>query len=237
MQAKNTADQSPNTARVEALEKEHGWSVTGASGTQVSLAYKRAIELVFDVSSFKQGQPNSRIDVWYIPTNHDGTARPVTPEREFFLQLIRDCVRALPQTRTRISAMLGMARAAWDAAERVAKDVRVANVTFPTKVTRTSDSSIAVVSSLMMAPLGTRVEVTLNVRGSVGESGVQVSVEPETRVCYGENFNAGKIAEFLAGRIGASGEAKDGAESWSDVFVSLHEGLLARGRREEARGE
>lgn len=211
--------------------------MTGASGTQVSLAYKRAIELVFDVSSFKQGQPASRIDVWYIATNRDGTAGPVTPEREFFLQLIRDCVRALPQSRTRISGMLGMVRAAWDAAERVAKDVRVANVTFPTKVTRTSDSSIAVVSSLMMTPLGTRVEVTLNVRGVVSEGGVQVSVEPAARVCYGENFNVEKIAEFLAGRIGPSGEAKEGAESWSDVFVSLHERLLARGKKEELRGE
>lgn len=145
------------------------------------------------------------------------------------MQLIRDCVRALPQGRTKVSQMMDMVREAWDLAEEVAKDLRVVNSTFPTKVVKTSDSSIAVVSSVMVVPLGTRVEVTLNIRGSAGLGGVQMEVEPEAKVCYGENFNVGKIGEFLAARVGRPGE---GSESWSDVFVSLHERLLARRRKE-----
>lgn len=180
------------------------------------------------MASFKPSQPASRIDVWYIATSRDGSPRAATPESEFFLQLIRDCARALPQSRTRVCDVLRMVQAGWDMAERVAKDVRIVNATFPTKVIRTSDASIAVVSSVMVAPLGTRVEVTIHLRGAAGVGGVEVGVEPEARVCYGENFNVGKIGEFLAGRIGRPGE---GSESWSDVLVSLHERLLARGRK------
>lgn len=191
----------------------------------MSLAYKRAIEVVFDVASFRPNQPGSRIDVWHIATNRDGSARAATPEREFFLQLIRDCVRALPQSRTRVSDMLNMVRTAWDSAERMAKDVRVLNVTFPTKVVRTSDSSIAVVSSIMVVPLATRVEVSLNMTGVAGTKGVEVAVEPEAKVCYGENFNVGKVNEFLGGK------PAEESESWSDVLVSLHERLLARGKK------
>lgn len=229
--AERVADHPP-IARVEALEKEHGWAVTGVSGTQISLSYKRAIEIVFDVTSFKPNQPNSQIDVRYIATDHDGTPRPATAERQFFLQLIRDYVRALPQSRTKISRMLHMVRAGWDMAAKVAKEIRLVNVTFPTKVTKTSDSSIAVVSGLMVVPLATRVEVTLRIQGIVGPGGVEIKVEPEARVCYGENFNIGKIAEFLAERVsGESGETAESGRSWSDALVLLHEKLLARGKK------
>ncbi|SPO07684.1 related to spindle pole body protein [Cephalotrichum gorgonifer] len=227
----STTEINLHKARVEALEKKHGWAVTGVLGTQISLCYKRAIEVVFDVTSFKPDQDNSSIDVWYVATNSHGTPRPATAELEFFLQLIRDHVRSVPQSRTKISRMLHMVGAGWDLAAKVANDIRLVNVTFPTKVVKTSDSSIAVVSSLMMVPLATRVEVTLNIRGAVGHGGVEVAVEPEAKVCYGESFNVGKITEFLSGRIGSSRERGDGGESWSDVFVSLHEKLLARGQK------
>ncbi|GFP56603.1 kinetochore protein spc7 [Trichoderma asperellum] len=58
-------------ARVEALEKEHGWAVTGISGPTLSMTYKREIELVVDITSFQPQQPSSRIDLWYIADSRE----------------------------------------------------------------------------------------------------------------------------------------------------------------------
>lgn len=80
----------------------------------------------------------------------------------------------------------------------------------------------------MVVPLWTRVEVSLNVTGVASMKGVEATVEPEAKVCYGENFNVGKLNEFLGGRLGKHAEE---SESWSDVLVSLHERLLARGKK------
>lgn len=217
------------TARVDAIEEKHGWAVTGLSGTTLSMTYKREIELVFDMASFQPHQPNSRIDLWYIADGREVNSVPKTAEKEFFLQSIRDYVRALPQSRTKVSHLLEVVRAAWEKASLVSFQINRLNITFPTTVDKTSDSSIAMTSSLLLAPLETRVEITLNLSGSSGAKGVDVTITPEAKVVYGEHFNVGKIGEFLATRIGNQVGATE--EAWSDVVVELHERLIARGRK------
>jgi kinetochore protein Spc7/SPC105 len=215
---------------VDALEKEHGWAVTGVAGTQVSMTYKREIELVFDMASFQPNQPNSRIDLWYIAANRERSPEPSTVEKEFFLQGIRDHVRGLPQSRTKVRDLLHMVRAAWDRADHTTNDIRLLNVTFPTKVTKTSDSSVAVSSTLLLVPIQTKVEVLLGLTSTSTPGGVVVSIAPQASVVYGEHFNVDKIAEYLSTRIGTEAGAEM-EESWSNVVVELHERLLARGRK------
>ncbi|KAH7320041.1 hypothetical protein B0I35DRAFT_392081 [Stachybotrys elegans] len=216
-------------ARVDAIEKEHGWAVTGLSGTALSLTYKREIELVLDIAAFQPQQPNSQIDLWYIADSREYGAQPKTVEKDFFVQCIRDYIRALPQSRTKVSDLLCLVRDAWDKANRVALEVERINVAFPTTVTKTSDSSIAMTSSLLLVPLETRVEVTLNLHGCSGPDGIEVGVKPEASVIYGETFNVGKIGEFLSTRIGDKVGA--GGEDWSSVVTELHGRLIARGRK------
>jgi kinetochore protein Spc7/SPC105 len=215
------------------LEEEHGWAVTGVSGTQVSMTYKRDIEIVFDIASFQPQQANSRIDLWYIGGTRGCNPQPLAPEKEFFLQAIRDHIRSLPQSRTKISDLLHMVRAAWDKASIVSKDISLLNVTFPTNITKTSDSSIAVCSSLLLAPLQTRVEARLGLHAASTPNGVDISINPSATVLYGETFNTDKIAEYLATRIGStvSSQAEE-RESWSDVVVELHGRLILRGRKQ-----
>jgi kinetochore protein Spc7/SPC105 len=203
--------------------------VTGLSGTTLSLTYKREIELVLDIASFQPHQPNSQIDLWYIADSREYGALPKTAEKEFFVQCIRDYIRALPQSRTKMSDLLRLVRDAWDKANAVASQVERINVTFPTTVVKTSDSSIAMTTSLLLVPLETRVEITLNLHGCSGPDGVEVGVTPEARVIYGETFNVGKIGEFLSTRIGNKVGA--GGEDWSSVVTELHERLIARGRK------
>ncbi|KAF6838310.1 chromosome segregation protein (Spc7 kinetochore protein) [Colletotrichum musicola] len=221
------------TDRVDALEKQHGWAVSGVSGSQISMTYHREIEVVFDISAFQPKKKNSRIDLWYIAANRESNPVASSPEKDFFLQCIRDHVRGLPQSRTKIAGLLHMIRTAWDAAVSTSNHVRQLNITFPTSVVRTSDSSIAVKSSILMASLETKVEVALEIRSASKPEGVEFSLHPEAKVIYGEHFNTGKIGEFLSTHLGDKAlSQEEGAPSWSEVVVNLHERLLARGRKQ-----
>ncbi|KAM0477942.1 hypothetical protein ACHAPX_005710 [Trichoderma viride] len=217
-------------ARVEALEKGHGWAVTGISGLTLSMTYKREIELVVDTTSFQPQQPSSRIDLWYIADSREVNPQPKTAEKEFLLQCIRDHIRTISQSGTKLSHILKIVQAAWDKTNWISREVGRINVTFPTKVTKTSDSSIAVTSSLLLAPLETRVEVVFHLRGSSGPEGVDVNVSTDAKVVYGEQFNVGKVGEFLATRIGKSVGAE--GEPWSNVVVELYNKLIARGKKQ-----
>lgn len=222
--------------KVDELERRHGWAITGLAGTTISMTYQREIELVFDISSFGGGNPsNSRVDLWYIAANRDRDPLPTSPEKEFFVQCIRDHVRGMAaQSQTKIRDMLGVIGEAWKKANHVVANVRLLNCTFPTQVARTSDSSIAIQSTLLLAPLETKVEVTLALQGQHTQGQLQVSITPQARVVYGEHFKIDNVKEYLATRIGPSVavKEKDGeAEPWSNVIVELHERLLARGRR------
>ncbi|KAI0109065.1 hypothetical protein GGR51DRAFT_512582 [Nemania sp. FL0031] len=223
-------------AKVDELERKHGWAITGTTGTTISMTYKRDIELVFDVCSFGKGNPtNSRIDLWYIAANRDRNPLPASPEKDFFVQCIRDHVRGMTHAQTKIRDMLAVVSGAWKKAQYVAANVRLLNCTFPTKVIRTSDSSIAIRFTLLLVELETKVEVTLALHGQHTPRGLQVSIAPEARVVYGEHFKIDKVVEYLATRIGTTVVTKEerggDAETWSDAIVELHERLLARGRK------
>ncbi|CAK7220808.1 hypothetical protein SBRCBS47491_004315 [Sporothrix bragantina] len=242
--------------QVDALEKKSGWAVTGAQGTTLSMAYRREIELVFDVAAFRPGRhSNSQIDLWYIGHTRTRDPQPCTPETEFFLQCIRDHVRGLKQTETHPGNLLKVVRASWDTAKQATNQIRHLNLTFPTTTTKTSDTSIAVAASILLVPLRTKVEVTVHLRslgcGAVSTikkapRGLRIAVSSEARVVYGEPFNAAKMGEFLAARIGKrvptgataaamaakKGKAKLGADYyWVDMMEELKAKLLARGRK------
>ena len=218
-----------NKARVDVLIEEHGWAITGLSGNNLSVSYRNEIELVLDITSFQPHQANSTIDLWYIAHNRDVDPEPQTPEKEFLLQCIRDNVRAVPQSRTKLSHLLDMVRMAWDTSNRISSQISKVNISFPTTASKTSDSSIAMTSSILLTPLESRVEVVLTLQDMSGPNGMDVAVSHEARVVYGESFNIENMGKFLATRIGTS--VKDGAESWSDIFVELKNKLIARGKK------
>ncbi|KAI1649988.1 Spc7-domain-containing protein [Daldinia loculata] len=222
-------------ARVEAIEKQHGWAITGVVGTSLSMTYRREIELVFDVRAFKGLKPdNSRIDLWYIAANREQNPQPSTPEKEFFIQCTRDHIRGLAQAQTKIKNLLDMVSTAWKMANHVARNVHLLNTTYRTKVTKTSDSSISIRSWVLLVPLETKVEVVLSLHGRSTPDGVEVTITPQARVVYGEQFKEDKIVEFLTTKIGTRVVTKEESgtfEPWVEVLVELQERLLARGRK------
>ncbi|APA15864.1 hypothetical protein sscle_15g106340 [Sclerotinia sclerotiorum 1980 UF-70] len=226
-------------AKVDAIEKKHGWTITGVSGTTTSMTYRKEIELVFDASAFKSNYPskttkpeNSRIDLWYIAANREHNPSRLTPEKEFLLQCIRDHVRGLPQSETEIKALLNSVSVAWNKAAKVVDDIHLLNIICPTAVTKTSDNSILVKSKLLIAPLTTKVELAFSLISHSTEEGFDVEISPVAKVIYGERFNEPKMREFLLNRLGNYVKEKgDGTVSWGAAVAELGDKLLARGRK------
>lgn len=218
---------------MDALEQKLGWAVTGINGATLSVAYKREIEIVFDVTSFRPGAMNSQIDLWYIADGREKDPLPRTVERDFFLQCIRDYVRALQQSSTRIPELLNVVQRSWDRASKVSTQVARVNSTFPTQMRKTSDSSIEMVTSVLVAPLQTRVQVTLEFQNQNITKGLDVDIASSVAVIYGENFNVNKIGGFLSSKIGK--EMSSMEDNWSDIFVELHRRLVAQGKNSKPR--
>ncbi|KAK3330167.1 hypothetical protein B0H66DRAFT_542936 [Apodospora peruviana] len=238
-------------SKVDELERQHGWTITGISGTTISMSYKREIELVYDVTSFQQhamttkatDESSSMIDLWYIGGQREQNLVPSTPDMEFFLQRIRDHVRGLPRSITPVKQLLSIVAKSWDKVGKVAEQIRFLGLTFPTTIVKTSDASICVELSLLLVPLKTRVQVVLGLHGEFcnGDDAMEVAVEPDVRVLYGESFNVAKMREFLVTRLaeqdvledGHGGEGSKGAQAWSNVLLELHRRLLARGAKKQ----
>lgn len=218
------------TDRVNKIERNYGWVVTGVSGTSISMTYRKQVELVFDIAGFRPNQQNQSIDLWYIADNREIKPVPKTATHDFFLESIRDQIRALPQSQTPVAKLLSVVQAGWDKAIAVSSQTSNLNVTFPTTVSRTSDSAMSITSSLLLVPLETRVEAVLHLHSRGGVEGLEIGITAEARVIYGEHFNVGKIGEFLVTRIGDALGAE--TEEWSAVMMELHRRLIARGRKQ-----
>ena len=155
------------------------------------MSYKREIELVFDIASFQEEQASDAkayhgIDLWYIGANRQHSPVPSTPEKEFFLERIRDHVRALyagPASGKRaVSQLLEVVSGAWEKGRVVGEQIRMMDLTFPTSVRRVSDGEMEVVASLLVVAVRTRVEVLMRLRMVGGEDGgVRVEVVPDVR--------------------------------------------------------
>jgi kinetochore protein Spc7/SPC105 len=200
------------------------------------MTYRRDIELVFDASSFKPNgadatplQPlNSRIDLWYVAGNRKLNPMPLTTEKDFFLQNIREHCRGLPQATTTVKELLDSVSASWTKASEIAANIESLYRICPTEVSKTSDSSILARSTLLLSPLTTKVELQFNIHAQSNNAGLEVKVKPQCAVVYGERFNEPKMAEFLESRV--SGNREDG-NTWANIVTELEEKLLARGRK------
>lgn len=219
-------------AKVDALEEKYGWTVTGVSGTTISLSLRGDLELVFDASSFKtKGKEsatsaggNSRIDLWYIAANRERNPLPLTPEKAFFVDSIRDGIRAMPQSETTVKQLLDAIGSGWKTSLATVEDIKALTRGYPTEVAKTSDASIVVRSMMLLVPLQSKVEISYHVSTGNGEGGLKVEVKPEAKVVYGERFNEDSMTRFL-------GKGVSDGRSWMDVVQELDGRLLARGRK------
>lgn len=203
------------------------------------MTYRKEIELVFDASSFQSSNSdarqasNSRIDLWYIAANSELNPLPLTPEKEFFLQSIRDHIRGLPQAQTQVKYLLAAVRKAWNKANAAGENIRLLRIGCPMEIEKTSDNSILVKSMLLIAPLTTKIEIAFHLTSHSRENSIDIEVSPSATVVYGERFNEPKMKEFLLNRCGDNVEetGQTSKASWGSAVTELGERLLARGRK------
>ncbi|KAL2158480.1 hypothetical protein VTH06DRAFT_4246 [Thermothelomyces fergusii] len=231
-------------ARTEAIEKEHGWAIASISGLAITMRYRREVELVLDLAPLQQQQQKaaSPVQLRYVAE----TPEPCPPEKEFFLGRMRERLLRAQREGRPPRAMLDIVSSAWDRAGAAAEHVRRLGLSFPTSVAvvragqgQGEGESLRVTASVLLAPLQTRVEAVLRLKVAEGPNsgdgdgvGVEVVVAPEARVVYGEPFNAGKMTEFLAGRLGGRLGREVGPAGWDEAVLELRERLLTAGRQQ-----
>lgn len=219
-------------AKADALEEKYGWTITGISGTTLSLSLRSDLELVFDASSFrtkdsqaKNNQAaNSRIDLWYIAANRERNPLPLTPEKAFFVESIRDGIRGMPQSQTTIKELLDTVSFGWATSLNVIEGIEALNRVYPTDITKTSDESIVIKSKMLLASLASKVEVSYHVTTRNGEEGLEVQFNTAARVVYGERFNEDSMGRFL-------GKGISEGRPWVEVVKELEGRLFARGKK------
>ncbi|KAK3397811.1 hypothetical protein B0T20DRAFT_232446 [Sordaria brevicollis] len=238
-------------ARVDELEQKSGWAINKIEGSIMFMTYKREIELAFDLVSFKQQNKQGHvIEIRYIANKRERDVIPLTTERKFFLECISNHLQGLssPSSSLSVNRLLSIISDAWDKADAAAEQIRLLNLTFPTKATRTSDTTLDVRSSVLLTPLQTRVEVCLALQKTSSKSNsddtFEVKVTPDAQVIYGEQFTKSKMNDFLKNKLGKSlvggkigekqqqqlqSKKKQPSQEWSEVVLELYKRLLAKG--------
>lgn len=229
------------------------------------MTYRQTLQISFDAASFLVTRPHARssppvqtnpessspITLVYIADKHPFHPVPLTTERRFFLNLIREGFQSLQPNRTKVKDMFTFIQKTWSLADTIAEETRILNLSHITTSTILSETVLTVQATLILPALErkTKVEVQFLVDVSHSSSrrdgggggggclsgldGVLARVESKARVVYGEKFNEEKMGEFLRGRIAdaVTGEAEN-VESKGSWAVAVREltGRLGVGR-------
>jgi kinetochore protein Spc7/SPC105 len=222
-------------AKVTALEEAHGWSITSASSTTITMTHAHDLELYFQPSAFATGSdsPNASISLAYVGDSATPHPRPLTTCKRFFLQLIRAHLHCIPQSQTRIADLLSLVKNSWATALAVAEGVRWLEHSYITDEHILSDERIAISTNMLLPSLQTKVRCTFEVGASMGENGVETVVEPKAELVYGEKYKADRMRDFLKDFCGDTIREESEMAIWADAVVDLADKLKATGRKGE----
>lgn len=244
------ADTNMSPARVDELEQKSGWAINKIEGSVMFMTYKQEIELAFDLTSFKaHNKQGPTVEIRYIANKRERNVIPLTSEQKFFIECISSHLQGLSNPSLSVNRLLTIVSDAWDKAGATAEQIRLLNLTFPTSVTRTSTTTLEVRSSLLLAPLQTRVKISLTLDKISSDDSFEVKVTPDAQVIYGEQFTKSKLNDFLKNKLGkqllgqkaeqqqqqqqqvSGNKKKQQSQEWSEVVLELHKRLLAKGAK------
>ncbi|KAK4985733.1 hypothetical protein LTR50_005755 [Elasticomyces elasticus] len=208
---------------IVALENKHGWSIISTAASDVTMAYRKQLQLFFDTASFLPAvtkAANSPISLIYIPE------APLSTEKRFFLQLMRAHLQCLVQRQTSPKELLDYVSTSWDRAQQTSEAIRELTIEHLTDIKIVSDEKLAVVATMLIPNVATKVSVTLEL--TVGSSN-DVRVTARGHVAYGKAFNEAKLGEVVAAKIGG------GLQGWAGAMRELKNRLVARGEMNRAK--
>ncbi|KAL1613108.1 hypothetical protein SLS60_001340 [Paraconiothyrium brasiliense] len=222
-------------AKVTALEQRHGWSITAASGSMITMTYLNDLELYFQPSAFATGteSPNASISLTYVGDSATPHPRPLTTSKRFFLQLIRAYLHCIPQSQTRVKDLLDVIKNGWATASAVAEGVRWLQHSYITDESILSDERMAVSSNMLLPALQTKVKVTFEVGVNLASVGVDTEVVAKAELVYGEKFKTERMGAYLEHICGTKVKQESEMSIWADACLELVEKLKATGRKGE----
>jgi kinetochore protein Spc7/SPC105 len=223
------------TAKVTALEHAHGWSITSASPSSITMTHLSDLELYFQPSCFATGSagPNGSISLAYIGDTAQPHPRPLTTSKRFFLQLIRAQLHCIPQSTTSIAQVLGLVKNGWATALAVAEGVRWLEHSFVTEESILSDERMGVVADMLLPALQTKVRVDFEIGVSMSDGDVQTEVGIKAEVVYGEKYGEEKMGAFLRDFCGGQVKEERDMMCWADGMCDLKTRLKKTGRKGE----
>lgn len=222
-------------AKVNELEQAHGWSITSAAATNITMTHVNDLELYFQPSAFATdgNTPNGSISLAYIGDTATPHPRPLTTSKRFFLQLIRAHLHCITQSHTRVSSLLTLVKNAWAAALAVAEGIRWLEHNHITEEFILSDERMGVSANMLLPSLQTKVRVTFEVAVIIGKEGVESDVSTRAEVVYGEKYGEEKMGAFLRDFCGSEVKEIEGMAVWADAMLDLSARLKKTGRKGE----
>jgi kinetochore protein Spc7/SPC105 len=230
---KSTTDHT--IAKVTALEQSHGWCITSASTTSITVTHLNDLELYFLPSAFATGgtTPNESISLAYVGDSASPHPRPLTTSKRFFLQLIRAQLHCIPQSQTQISELLSLVKNGWATALCVAEGIRWLEHNYITEEFILSDERMGISANMLLPSLQTKVKVTFDIGVSLGSEGVQTDVGAKAEIVYGEKYGEEKMGAFLRDFCGSEVRPADDMAVWADGMLDLAARLRKTGRKGE----
>jgi len=235
-------------AKVDALEAQHGWRITSASDSTLTMTYRNDLQLFFTPSAFANTNctnANAPISLTYI--GDSATLRrpiPLPTHSRFFLQFLRAHLQCLPQSQTTPRALLTFVSTGWDKACSLDREVRALSFAARTAARIRSDEVMDVTAVVVLKGVSTKVEVGFEVSvvvvGGDESNGVDmemvVKVRPRTRVVYGEMYKEDRMTEFVRGKVemvvkARAGRGEEQGQQWTDAVRDLRRKLVAQGRK------
>ena len=231
------------TARVQALEKTYDWTITSASGTSLTMTYKRTLQLYFTPESFMRNKAvatsasntkHSPVSLTYVGDAQGYDPQPLSTEKRFFLQIMRAHLQCLPQAKTKLKDLLKFVSYNWETACRIDEESRILGISHITEATILLDEVMGIKAVILLRPTQTKIHVEFEVHVHSDEKAIElaVSVRPTAKVFYGEDYKEKKMAEFLEEKISIREQPDISAGgSWARAVLELQERLIARGRK------
>ncbi|KAH8723996.1 Spc7 kinetochore protein-domain-containing protein [Phaeosphaeriaceae sp. PMI808] len=231
----STSEVNDLKAKVSALEQTHGWSITSASSTDITMTHLNDLELYFQPSAFATGgnTPNGSISLAYTGDFATPHSRPLTTSKRFFLQLIRAYLHCIPQSQTRICDLLSLVNSGWNTALAVAEGVRWLEHNYITDEFIISDERMGISANMLLPTLQTKVRVTLDIGVTLNSEGVQTNVSTKAEIVYGEKYGEEKMGAFLRDFCGTKVKKADAMTVWADAMLDLAARLVKTGRKGE----
>lgn len=224
-------------AKVTALENAHGWSITSASSSSITMTHLSDLELYFQPQCFATNSPtptpNGSISLAYIGDSAQPHPRPLTTSKRFFLQLIRAQLHCIPQSSTSIAEVLALVKNGWATALAVAEGVKWLTHHFVTDELILSDERMGVTADMLLPTLQTKVRVAFEIGVALAEGKVETEVGIKAEVVYGEKYGEEKMGAFLRDFCGQAVKEERDMTVWADGMVDLKMRLRKTGRKGE----